>query len=46
MLKCQLTIELLPVVSLSSCVGLVVQSTQGTIILPVVSVETNVQLSS
>lgn len=41
-----LTAELLPVVSLSASVGLVVESTQSSIVLPVVSVQANIQLSS
>lgn len=40
-----LTVELLSVIFFGACVGAVVKATESTIILPVVSVQADVQLS-
>lgn len=40
-----LTVELLSLISLGACVGLAVKTTEGTIVLPVVCVQADVQLS-
>ena len=41
-----LTVQLLSVVPLGACVRLAVESTQGAVVLPVVGVDTDVQLPS
>lgn len=41
-----LTIELPSIISLSACVCLVVEATQSAIVLPVVRVQANIQLST
>lgn len=40
-----LTVELLSVISLGACVGLAVKATESTVVLPVVCVQADVQLS-